>query len=131
MLRSDIGARDGDLFETFERLEREDCIARCRTCHRACLALEAALERGYGIEAARFRTLLLDCAEVNFLLASSLTDYPARVNRPLVVLCAELGERCAAECARCLDENDGDACVSACARSAQTCRRLSELETLQ
>ena len=131
MLRSDIGVRDDELFEQFERLEREDCIARCHACHRACLDLVAALERGYGVEAIRFGTLLLDCAEVNLVLASSLTDFPTRLNRPLATLCAELGERCGAECARCIDEDDGESCISACARSARACRRLAELETLQ
>lgn len=131
MLRSDTGAYEDELFEQFERLEREDCIMRCHTCHRACLDLAAVLDRGYGVEAIRFATLLLDCAELNLLLASSLTDCPTRLNRPLALLCAEIGERCGAECARCIDEDDAEACIDACARSASACRRLSELETLQ
>ena len=122
MLRSDIGERDA-------------CIAECRVCHCACLDLAAALERGYGVEAIRFGMLLLDCAEINLLLLSSLTDAPDRINRPLVLLCAELAERCGAECARCIDEDDAEdnaaACIRACARSARACRRLGELETLQ
>jgi hypothetical protein len=131
MLRSDIGAREDVLFERFERLEREDCIARCHACHRACLDLAAALGRNYGIEAVRFATLLLDCAELNLLFASSLTDCPTRLNRPLALLCAEIGERCGAECARCVDEDDAETCIAACARSANACHRVAELETLQ
>ncbi|MGH7013892.1 MAG: hypothetical protein ACREEL_07010 [Stellaceae bacterium] len=131
MLRSDIDAREDELFEQFERLERVDCIACCHACHRACLDLAAALERGYGVEAIRFGTLLLDCAEINRALASSLTDFTTRLNRPLAMLCAELGERCGAECARCVDEDDGETCIGACARSIHACRRLAELETLQ
>lgn len=131
MLRGDIGARESDLFDRFERLEREECIARCQACHRACVDLAGALERGYGIEAVRIGTLLLDCAEINLILSSSLTDYPARLNRPLAVLCAEIGERCAAECARCLEEDAGEICIGACVRSARACRHLAELEALQ
>ncbi|MDE2229617.1 MAG: hypothetical protein KGL11_11330 [Alphaproteobacteria bacterium] len=132
MLRSDIGTRGGnELLEQFERLERADCIARCHASHRACLDLAAALDHDYGIEAVRFGTLLLDCAEINLMLAASLADCPTRLNRPLAMLCAEIGERCGAECARCVDEDEADACISACARSAHACRRLAELETLQ
>lgn len=130
MLRSDIGARN-ELFEQFEQSERENCVARCHACRRSCLDLATALERGYGVEAIRFRTLLIDCAEINLLLTSSLAASPARVNRPLVLLCAEIGERCGAECARCIDEDDAETCIGACARSARACRRLAELETLQ
>lgn len=131
MLRGDIGARENDPFGRFERLEREECIARCQACHRACLDLAAALECSYGSEAIWFGTLLLDCAEINLVLASSLTDVPVRLNRPLAVLCAEIDEKCGAACARCINDDDSGSCIDACARSARACRRLAEVETLQ
>lgn len=131
MLRGDVNTLESDLFDRFERLEREECIARCQACHRACVDLASALERGYGIETVRIGTLLLDCAEINLILASSLADCPARLNRPLVVFCAEIDERCAAECARCLEEDAGEICIGACARGARACRHLAEVETLQ
>lgn len=131
MLRNEVGVRVDELFEQFQRVEREECIARCHACYRACLDLVAALEHGYGVTAIRFGTLLLDCAEINVVLASSLADFPTRLNRPLALLCAEIGERCSAECARCVDEDDCEICINACARSARACRRLIEAETLQ
>jgi hypothetical protein len=111
-----------------ERDTRQTCIDRCLACHMVCLDLAADIELAHGVEADEVVTLMADCAEICFLVASSLSERPSGINRALARLCAELCGRCAVACRREARGRKAEECVLACRRCSESCADMS-LET--
>lgn len=105
--------------------EMEQCIQNCLDCHRICLATVAhCLQMGGRHAEARHITLLLDCAEIcqtsaNFMIRGS------ELHGIICRACAEICERCAAECAQFGDDQTMQQCAEMCRRCAQSCRQMA------
>jgi hypothetical protein len=101
------------------------CIRDCQDCHRACLeTVQYCLQAGgRHVEAGHVR-LMLDCAEAcetaaNFMLRSS--TFHGRT----CGVCAEVCERCAADCDSFGDDQAMKACAETCRRCATSCRQMA------
>ena len=105
--------------------EMQQCIENCLDCHSICLnTVTYCLQKGgHHAEPAHIR-LLQDCAEIcqtsaNYMLRGS--DLHTRT----CGVCAEVCERCAAECDRMGDDAQMKACADMCRRCAESCRLMS------
>jgi len=102
----------------------QDCIEACESCHGVCLeTIEHCLHMGGEHAKPAHIRLLLDCAEIcqtsaNFMLRNS------DLHGLTCSACAEICERCAADC-----ERFGDAvmqqCADTCRTCAQSCREMA------
>ena len=105
--------------------EMQQCIQNCTDCHRICLETTAhCLQLGGQHAEAMHITMLQDCAEIcqtsaNFMIrGSQLHGITCRA-------CAEICERCAADCARFGDDQMMQQCAEMCRRCADSCRRMA------
>ena len=105
--------------------EMQQCIQNCTDCHRICLETSAyCLQMGGQHAEARHITMLQDCAEIcqtsaNFMIrGSQLHGLTCRA-------CAEIGERCAADCARFGNDQMMQQCADLCRRCAESCRQMA------
>lgn len=106
--------------------EMEQCIRNCTTCHEACLRTVAhCLGLGGKHAEASHIALLLSCADICITSARTML-LGSDVHKLTCAACAEICERCAADCER-VDPNDAQmkACAETCRRCAESCRRMA------
>jgi hypothetical protein len=105
------------------------CIEDCLDCHRTCVeTLSYCLQQGGKHAEAEHVTLMLDCAEMcqtaaNFMMRMS------PLHERTCLTCAEICERCAADCAS-FDDETMRLCADACASCAESCREMSGTKTM-
>ena len=101
------------------------CIEVCLDCHKACLqTIPYCLQRGGMHAEPNHIRLMADCAEMcqtsaNFMLRGS------DLHHHTCGACAEVCERCAADCDRMSDDLRMAACAEECRRCAESCRAMA------
>src|SRR5688572_31052060 len=101
------------------------CIELCLDCHKACVqTIPYCLQQGGHHAEANHIRLMMDCAEIcqtsaNFMLRGS------DLHQHTCAACAEVCERCAADCATMAGDTRMAACAEMCRRCAESCRRMS------
>src|SRR3954466_12468523 len=106
--------------------EMEECIRLCLECNHICYeaALNPCLEMGGAhVQPPHFR-LMMNCAEIcqtsaNFMLSGS------DLHHLTCGVCAEVCERCAADCDRMSSDLRMAACAEECRRCAESCRAMA------
>lgn len=92
-----------------------DCVVKCEACASACLHEEHVGMMIHCIELDR------DCADVCTLTAK-LLERNSEIAHKILVICAEICQRCADECKSHAHEHCL-ACASACEDCAQACNQ--------
>ncbi len=108
--------------------DMQQCLQNCLDCHSICLSTVTVYclqQTGKHTEAAHVR-LMLDCAEIcqtsaNFMLRGS------ELHRLTCGVCAEVCERCAAECESFATDAQMQACADVCRRCAKSCRQMATM----
>jgi len=101
------------------------CIEICLDCHKACLqTIPYCLQQGGMRAEPNHIRLMADCAEMcqtsaNFMLRGS------DLHHHTCGACAEVCERCAADCDRMSDDLRMAACAEECRRCAESCRAMA------
>lgn len=109
--------------------EMEQCIQTCLETHRiSTMTAHHCLGMGGQHAAPQHIGLLLDNAQIaltsaDFMLRGS-TFHPQTCG-----LCAEINERCAAECERLEPDAMMRQCIEQCRRCAESCRRMAGMAT--
>jgi len=99
------------------QVDVEKTVRDCLDCASVCLkTIDHCLRMGGAHAEASHIRLLMDCAEICQATASLLarnSEFYGRLN----ILCAEVCDRCAADCERIMgDDSQMRACVEACRR---------------
>ncbi len=105
--------------------EMQQCIQNCLDCHAICLSTTTYCleQRGKHIEGSHTRALL-DAADIS----KTAADFMIRGSsfHPVVCgVCAEVCDRCAAECAKLSTDAHLRAAQQACQRCADSCRAMA------
>ncbi len=104
----------------------EQCISDCSDCYRSCTeTVVRCLEMGGKHAAPDHIRLMLDCAEIcrtsaGFMMRGS------PLHERVCGVCADICERCAADCdGLSEDEPEMADCAATCRRCARTCREMA------
>lgn len=103
----------------------QHCIDACTTCHGVCIETISHCLRmgGKHAEAAHIR-LMIDCAEIcqtsaNFMLRGS------DLHTLTCGVCAEVCDRCAADCEKFTGDEVMQRCAEACRACAKSCHEMA------
>lgn len=107
--------------------EMKGCISNCLSCSAVCLqTVTYCLQKGGKHAALDHIRLLEDCVQI----CKTSADFMLRgspLHARTCAVCAEVCERCAAECDKMGDDVVMKACADACRRCAESCRKMSAM----
>ncbi|MGB5106911.1 MAG: four-helix bundle copper-binding protein [Candidatus Zixiibacteriota bacterium] len=101
------------------------CIADCLKCYEVCVRTKVhCLDMG-GSHAERHHiTLMSACADACSTSAHVMLMESEFQNR-FCMLCADICERCAADCERFVDDDKMQSCALTCRQCAETCMDMT------
>lgn len=107
--------------------EMEDCIQNCTDCHAICTTTLAHCLQlgGHHAEHSHIR-LLLDCAQI----CQTSADFMLRgspFHHRTCAVCAEVCDRCAADCEKFHDDEHMRQCAEVCRQCAGSCRHMANM----
>jgi hypothetical protein len=106
-------------------IDMQQCIQDCTDCHRICVeTIGHCLEQGGRHAEPSHIRLLQDCAQI----CQTSADYMIRgskLHTATCAVCADICERCAADCEQFGDDQGMKRCAEVCRRCAESCREMA------
>ena len=103
----------------------QQCIENCQDCHKACLeTIPHCLQMGGKHAAANHIRLMMDCVEI-CQTSANFMQRGSDLHVFTCAACAEICERCAADCETMADDPRMASCATMCRRCAESCREMA------